>query len=105
MVLSRTYLAILAAFAVGVIGAIGFSVHAQTAVPTSTAVQAAVSAPATQVSDGDGEQADDAATAQSQDQSGTDVETDDDGTASAQAATDTQETESASDVGEVEDGQ
>lgn len=88
MVLSRTYIAIVVAFAVGVIGAVGFSVHAQSIPATTTTDQvAAVSTTATQVSDGDGEQPD-ATEASAQDASGTDLETADDGQTGSADATD-----------------
>ncbi len=98
MVLSRKYLAIFMVFAIGFIGAIAFSVHAQTT-GTTTVNQSAVSATASQVSDGDGEQVDDsivsAQAAGAQDTKDTDVETNDDKRSSIGTTNDTQETENA----------
>ena len=112
MALSKKYLVVMIAFTLGVVGAIGFSVHAQTTdVSTSTNTPALVPAVSSvptvskEVSDGDGEKADDAKDSvdnkiDEKDSSNTDLETKDDS-----STADSSEKEGASDTGEVEDGE
>ncbi|MDB5244371.1 MAG: hypothetical protein JWN18_241 [Parcubacteria group bacterium] len=109
---TKKYIPILAAFIIGVTGAVGYGVHAQS-VSQAPNVQSD-SAMADQVSDGDGETADDAKGATQlqtdvQDPKQLDGETEDDAGAITEAASGSQEVESGqddtdSDSGEVDSG-
>ncbi len=106
----KKYLPIFAAFAVGIVGAATYAVHAQTTTPNAAPSNTAVVANQN-IGDGDGETADDTANTQvqsdAQDPNHLDGETNDDTKAAVNAST--QEAESGpgdtgSDVGEVDQG-
>ncbi len=111
---SKKYLPIIAAFVVGVTGAVGYAVHAQSTAPSATNTTPQVQTTAQDPKQLDGETADDTSGAaqvqtSAQDPKQLDGETADDTKASVSATTGTQEAESGpadsgSDTGEVDSG-
>lgn len=113
---SKKYLPIIAAFVVGVTGAVGYAVHAQSTGQTPNVVPNVQVGTATtgKVSDGDGETADDPkgvaqVQTSAQDPKQLDGEMADDATASVSATSSSQEAESGPadtgpDTGEVDTG-
>ena len=107
---SRKYLPIIAAFVVGVTGAVGYAVHAQNVASTSGSVNTQVQTSAQDPKQLDGETADDAQVqTNAQDPKRLDGETADDANGSVSATTNTQEAESGPadggpDTNEVDNG-
>jgi hypothetical protein len=107
----KKYLPIVAAFVVGVTGAVGYAVHAQSSVPSASNINPQVQTSAQDPKQLDGETADDAQVQQTsaQDPKQLDGETADDTNTSVGTANGSQEAESGpadtgSDTGEIDSG-
>jgi hypothetical protein len=114
MISTKIYLPVIAAFIIGVTGAVGYAVHAQGTAPSTVSTNTPVQTTLQDPNQHDGETADDTAgaakvTTNAQDPNQLDGETADDASASVSATSDTNEAESGpadtgSDTGEVDTG-